>query len=635
VATLWLVPALPLAGFAVLIFFGKRLGRAAAWVAVGLMGLDAALAVFLLTRAVAGAAVPGESLMWWAAGTPVSFGLALDPLSALMIVVVTLVSLLVYLYSIGYMAGDERYGRYFAYLSLFSASMLTLLLADGFALLYAAWELVGLSSYLLIGFWFERRAAADAAKKAFVVTRVGDVGLLVGVLLLGSAAGSYRFASVFAALKAGALVPGLVTAAALLLFAGAVGKSAQFPLFTWLPDAMEGPTPVSALIHAATMVAAGVYLVARAFPLFAASPAALAVVAAVGGLTALGAAVAALAQSDLKRVLAYSTISQLGLMFLGLGAGQRDAAVFHLMNHAAFKALLFLAAGAVIHAAHEQDIRKLGGLARRMPLVATTFIIGAAALAGVPPLSGFWSKDEMLGGALASGHPVLFAVGLATSLLTAVYAFRLVFTLFLDERLGEEDAGVQVEGGPPPADLDHPAPAVMAIPLVVLAALATVLGLAGGPALGFPLERFISLGVAGGVAAAAPALDPVTALVAGAVAALGIGLAWLGWGRSRLAGDRWLARARGPYEWARSGFGVDELYKHALVAGALAVAGAVAFFDDAAIDGAVRGVAKAASGAGGLANAWQSGKVSRYFIAMLAGVVLIASVIASLAVFAR
>jgi NADH-quinone oxidoreductase subunit L len=635
---LWLVVALPLAGFVVLLFGGKRLGDLAAAIAVGIMAVDAALAVGLLLTVLRGINPPVWQVVWWNGGSPVTVGLALDHLSAVMIVMVALVSALVHIFSVGYMAGDTRYPLYFAYLQLFSASMLALVMADGLAGLYIAWELVGLSSYLLIGFWFERPAAADAAKKAFIVTRLGDVGLLIGVLVLGLGAGSFRFADVFAAVGAGRFEPWVIGAAALLLFAGAVGKSAQFPLFVWLPDAMEGPTPVSALIHAATMVAAGVYLVARTFPVFEASTPSLAVVAGIGALTALGAALVAVTQTDLKRVLAYSTISQLGLMFLGLGAGQREAAVFHLINHAGFKALLFLGAGAVIHATGEQDIRKMGGLIRRMPLTGWTFVIGAAALAGVPPLSGFWSKDELLGGALAAGHPVLFAIGLATSLLTAVYAFRLVFTVFFGEG-PERYSGAGADGWP------HEVEWSMGIPLVALSAVAVLSGFLGGPVLDFSLERLIILGPD------TAHFDPLLAGAAAAVAALGICLAWLGWGRGRLAGDRLLeggvepspgrpasAIRRGAaalYAFVASGFGVDALYDRVIVAGTLTLARRGAAVDDDVIDGAVQGVGRAAMGGGWLVSMWQSGKMSRYFVAMLAGIALIAAAVISLARFGR
>jgi NADH-quinone oxidoreductase subunit L len=624
---LWVIPALPLAGFLLLLAGGKRIGERAAAIAVGVMAVDAALALGLLLTVLRGITPPAWQIVWWNGGSAVRVGLALDPLSAVMIVMVTLVSALVQIFSIGYMGGDARYPRYFAYLQLFSASMLALVMADGLAGLYIAWELVGLCSYLLIGFWFERPAAADAAKKAFVVTRVGDVGLLIGVLILGLGAGSFRFADVFAALGAGRFEPWVIGAAALLLFAGAVGKSAQFPLFVWLPDAMEGPTPVSALIHAATMVAAGVYLVARAFPVFAASPESLKVVAGIGALTALGAALVAVTQTDLKRVLAYSTISQLGLMFLGLGAGMREAAVFHLINHAGFKALLFLGAGAVIHATGEQDIRKLGGLIRRMPLTGWTFVIGAAALAGVPPLSGFWSKDELLGGALASGHPVLFAIGIATSLLTAVYAFRLVFMVFFGPAPQRWAIAAAEDGdgdsGP------HEVGWSMGVPLVALSAAAALSGFLGGAAHDFALERLILLGPDNAH------FDLASAAAAVAAAAAGIGLAWLGWGRGRSAGDRLLERPAALYAFVGSGFGLDALYDRVVVAGTLALARGGALVDDEVIDGAVRGVGRAAMGGGRLVSMWQSGRISRYFAAMLAGIVLITAIAMTLARSAR
>jgi NADH-quinone oxidoreductase subunit L len=602
---LYLVPLLPLAGFVVLIFFGKRVGRRAGALAVGVMALDAVLCVGLLALVARGIDVTPYSFAWWPGSNPVPLGFSLDGLGAVMIVVVTIVSALVHVFSLEYMADDPRYPRYFAYLQLFTASMLVLVLADSLALLYAGWELVGLSSYLLIGFWFEKPAAADAAKKAFVVTRIGDVGLLVGVLLLGAAAGGFGIQHVLEAVEKGVLAPALLTAGALLLFAGAMGKSAQFPLHVWLPDAMEGPTPVSALIHAATMVAAGVYLVARMFPVFEASPTALVVVAAVGAITALGAALIAVTQTDIKKVLAYSTISQLGLMFVALGVGARDAALFHLMTHASFKALLFLGAGSVIHATHHQEIDELGGLAKRMPLTAWTFGFGALALAGIPPFAGFWSKDEIVAATFEGGHWILAVVVLVTSFLTAVYISRLFFSVFTgEERVHHAAEGSWANG----------------VPLVALATGAVLAGFVGSAAFQYAFQDLVA------IEAHHPVFDPVPMIIATLVGASGIAVGWLGWGRERMAGDARLEGLGAAYRLAKGKFYIDEIYEKLLIRPTVALAESGYSFDKGVIDGAVDGVGGLARWLGGLVSKAQAGRVRRYAVWGFAGVVALIAV---------
>ncbi len=479
----WLIPILPFGAFWAIVFWGRRLPGEGAYVAVGSLAVSALLSLGVLVQVLGGATA--QAALGWAVGGDRVYqvGYRVDPLTAVMLVVVTVVGLLIFIYSIGYMHGDPRYPRFFAYLSLFAAAMLTLVLADDFLLLYVGWEGVGLCSYLLIGFWFERPAAARASLKAFVTTRVGDFFMFLGILLLFWQVGSLRFDAVLEAARTGRLAGPLLTLAAVLVFGGAVGKSAQVPLHVWLPDAMEGPTPVSALIHAATMVAAGVYLVARTFPLFAASPdqAALQVVAVVGGVTALMAATIGVVQDDIKRILAYSTISQLGYMMMGLGAGGYTAGVFHLVTHAFFKALLFLAAGSVIHAMHTNDIKQMGGLARFMPVTYWTMVIGSLALAGVPPLSGFWSKDEIL---LEAAHraPVLYWLGAAGAFVTAFYVFRMLFYTFT--------GSLRAPGAHP-----HESPRVMTVPLVVLAVFAAGIGLVGAPwpGVGNLFHRFVHL----------------------------------------------------------------------------------------------------------------------------------------------
>src|SRR6266571_3154239 len=415
---LWLIPVLPLIGAALNGLFGKRLTRqAVVTVALAFSGTAFGLALFVAVRFSTLELPHVETVAQWirAGNFRADFAFYLDQLSLVMLLVVTGVGFLIHIYSVGYMWEEGGFYRFFSYLNLFMFFMLTLVLANNYLVMFIGWEGVGLASYLLIGFFFLRDSAASAGKKAFIVNRVGDFGFLLGLFLILRSFGSLNFAQVFSkvsrmpAESAGA---GLLTAIALLLMLGACGKSAQLPLYVWLPDAMEGPTPVSALIHAATMVTAGVYMVARSHVIFMNSPATMQVVAIVGCATALFAATIGLAQTDIKKVLAYSTVSQLGYMFLACGVGAFSAGVFHLMTHAFFKGLLFLAAGSVIHAlGGEQDMRRMGGLRKKVPVTFWTFVVGTLAIAGIPPLAGFFSKDAILGSALGEGHKILFAVG--------------------------------------------------------------------------------------------------------------------------------------------------------------------------------------------------------------------------------
>ncbi len=507
-----LILVLPLAAFVVQVFFGARLPRQGDWLPTGAMLVACVLSWYLFLTRVLGQHGGTEPITWsvtWlelGAGTTqpiaVDFGILFDNLTSIMLVVVTTVSFLVHLYSCGYMRDhhghpEPRYSRFFAYLALFSFSMLLLVLTDNLFMLYMSWELVGVCSYFLIGFYFQKPSAANASMKAFLTTRVGDVGFFVGIMIVLWTVGSFGYAELFASVRPDSApaiwgeagspggVPVLVTVAALFLFCGAVGKSAQFPLHVWLPDAMEGPTPVSALIHAATMVAAGVYMVARLFPFFAGPPywsgdfaasPALWVVAGVGALTAILAATIAIVQTDIKKVLAYSTISQLGYMMLGIGVGSFAAGMYHLWTHAWFKALLFLGAGSVIHAVHTNEMPEMGGLRRKLPVTFATMLVATMAIAGVPLLSGFFSKEAVLTQALAFGiyHGSIFALlpflaGIATAAITAFYMFRLIFLTFAGE----------------PRDVHrfehaHENPPVITGPLVVLALLSIV----GGGVLG-------------------------------------------------------------------------------------------------------------------------------------------------------
>ena len=556
---------------------------------------------------------------WFEAGIPggsgvdqaiqLGWGMLIDPLTIVLLGLITFVAIGVQLYSLEYMKGDPRFGWYYAWQALFIAAMLTLALADNFLLLYIAWELVGLCSYLLIGFWFEQPGPREAAKKAFVVTRIGDVGLLVGILLLWVNVGSFSMTDAFAAAQSGALSDGVITASALLLLLGAMGKSAQFPFHVWLPDAMEGPTPVSALIHAATMVIAGVYLVARAYPLFAESAAALMVVASIGLATALGAATIALVSTNLKRILAYSTISHLGLMMLSLGALGWTAAVFHLMAHGFAKALLFLGAGSVMHGvgAHgDVDIRRVGGLRRAMPLTMATFAIGALSLGGVPILSGFWSKDEILI-AVAGNLPVIFIIlTMLTVFLSALYMARAMFIVFF---------------GPPGADSGHAheSPALMTGVLAVLAVLAVGFGWIAfnwpGAFGGF--GTFVFYAHAGGFHFNYILAIPSILLAIGAFI-----LAWLVYVRRVWSPARLRRRLRPILRVVENRYYVDESYQWAIDRIVLAAGRTVAYFDRAIVnDIGVNGPADVVRQAGIALRRHITGYAYAYALALALGVI--------------
>ena len=528
-----------------------------------------------------------------------------------MLLVVTGVGFLIHVYSAGYMHGDPGYARFFTYLNLFVFSMVMLVLAGNFLVLYVFWEAVGLCSYLLIGFWYEKKSAADAGKKAFIVNRVGDLGFGLGIMLIWVTFGTLDYGAVFA--KADTTVAaGTYTAIALLLFMGACGKSAQGPLFTWLPDAMEGPTPVSALIHAATMVTAGVYMVARCHKLFEMSPIALDVVAWVGGLTAVFAATIALAQTDIKRVLAYSTISQLGYMFVGVGVGAYAAGVFHLVTHAFFKALLFLGAGSVIHGLHgEQDLRNMGGLKSKMLTTTITFLIGALGLAGVPPLAGFFSKDEILAATFFDGQRVLFLILLAGAFLTAFYTFRLVFLAFFGAPRMSQEARRHV----------HESPAVMTLPLTLLAILTVVAGIAlGAPSShGTAFERFLAP-VLPHHPADHGATGKVLLLVSIVVAVAGVVLAWLAYGRRPVRAEEIGAPQSGLHRLLLNKYYVDELYDAVFVRPSYRLyLWCARVFDLGVIDGIVNGVGSTVVGWARALRRVQTGFVMNYALGMLLG----------------
>ena len=477
---IWLIFFLPVASFAAIALWLRRAPRLAGLTTVFAIALAFALSLYTLAEVIGenGVAVGfGTHELFSAGGLIVNVGARIDGLSAVMLVVVTSVSLLVQVYSLAYMRGDRGFSRYFAYMSLFTAAMLGLILADNLIMLFAFWELVGIASYLLIGFWFHRPAAAAAAKKAFLVTRFGDLGLLAAVILIWSRAGTFDIAEinsdVVALVGLGLFGQTTLTLFALGLIAGAIGKSAQFPLHIWLPDAMEGPTPVSALIHSATMVAAGVYLLARFFPVLEASAFASDFIAWIGAVTAVGAALLAVVQTDIKRVLAYSTISQLAYLMFALGIGAYPAAVFHLMTHAFFKPLLFLGAGSVSHTTNTFDMTKMGGLRRAMPLTYITFVIGSLSLAGIIPLAGFWSKDEILIDAW-DHNKAIFIFGLIAVGLTAFYMFRVISLTFHGDYRGGEPPAPDEHGVDP--SHPHESPRNMTVPMAILALMAVIAG---------------------------------------------------------------------------------------------------------------------------------------------------------------
>ena len=488
-AHIWLIPLFPLAGAALMLFIGRRLPNAGVNViCVGSVFLAMSFAFGaiwqLISRPAEQRLVSYNLFDWVPAGAMhtnagkfmnfnVPWGVLMDPLTAVMLLVVTGVGFLIHVYSTGYMSHEGGYYRFFGYLNLFMFSMLTLVLANNLLLLFVGWEGVGLCSYLLIGFYFLRKSASDAGKKAFIVNRIGDTGFLLGLFLMLGTLGTIQFTELGPAIAAGHFTvgDGTLTAIALLLFVGATGKSAQLPLYVWLPDAMEGPTPVSALIHAATMVTAGVYMIVRTNAVFSMAPKALAVVAVVGCVTSIFAATMGLVQNDIKRVLAYSTVSQLGYMFLACGVGAFTAGVFHLMTHAFFKALLFLGSGSVIHALScEQDMRKMGGLWGKIPTTAKTFFVGSVAIAGIPPLAGFFSKDAILGHAFEYS-PILWLVGFITAGMTAFYMFRLVNMTFFGQSRVDHDVEHHI----------HESPSAMTVPLMILAGLSIVGGWVGWP----------------------------------------------------------------------------------------------------------------------------------------------------------
>jgi len=632
----WLMLAFPALGTLIIALFGTRLGkRVVGWLAPAMVALSFGVAVWMFVTLLG---LPAEErshqVMLWSWMTAgkfhVDLALLIDPLSITMALVVTGVGFLIHVYSIGYMHDDPRVPRFFAYMNFFILMMLTLVLANNYLQMYVGWEGVGLASYLLIGFWFEKPSAADAGIKAFLVNRIGDFGMALALMFIWTSVGTLQFSEVFARVQT-QWAPGstIAVTVTMLLLLAATGKSAQLPLYVWLPDAMEGPTPVSALIHAATMVTAGVYMIARSHVLFGLAPTSAAWVAGIGAATALFAATIALTHTDLKRILAYSTISQLGYMFMAVGVGAYASGIFHLATHAFFKALLFLAAGSVMHAlAGELDIRKMGNLRARLPITYWTFAIGAAALAGIPLFSGFFSKDEILWYAWQKS-PVLWLVGLVTAVLTAIYAFRAVFVPFWGQ---ERDRKLFSHA--------HESPRVMTAPLVILAIGAALAGYIGLPRLSLIegwLEPVFATPGAEGVAAEATAT--AAAAEAGAVAGHG-SIEWVLLALSALValGGLYLAyrafvvdtdipkRVRASLGWfarlVENKYYVDEAYNLIFVQSTRDLAGWLAdVFDQRGIDGAVNGIAGITGWVGAQARRLQTGLVGLYALSILFGAV--------------
>ncbi|RMH08079.1 MAG: NADH-quinone oxidoreductase subunit L [Nitrospirae bacterium] len=593
-----LIPGFPLVAVVINGLLGHRYSRElAGWLACGAVGLSflCALAVF---GDILGSKIAREVVAYtWIVGgaLTVNLGFLIDSLTGVMLLVVTGVGLLIHVYSLGYMHGEEGFTRFFVYMNLFMVSMLLLVMGNNYLVLFIGWEGVGLCSYLLIGYYFDRISAAKAATKAFVVNRIGDAGFLLAIFLIFANFQSLDYTQVLPQVHR--LSTEMATAIALCLFIGAVGKSAQIPLYTWLPDAMEGPTPVSALIHAATMVTAGVYMVVRNHALYDMAPAAMTLVGVIGGVTALFAATIGLVQYDIKRVLAYSTVSQLGYMFLACGVGAYIAAIFHLVTHAFFKALLFLSAGSVIHAlGGEQDIRKMGGLASKIPLTHKTFLVGTLAIAGIPPLAGFWSKDEIMAHAFVHGHYGLYALAAIGALLTAFYMFRLTYLTFYGTSRIDPHVAHHV----------HESPPVMTRPLVALAALSIV-----GGFLGVPPEHGWMHGFLGSVVTPAETSShTVSAGVMVGLMAFAVIVALSGWGIAHYlyavkpqAADDWAARAPRVYTTLLNKYYVDELYDAIVVEPCKRLGRSWDWFDFHVIDRVVRGVGRFAD-VGSATSTW-------------------------------
>ena len=615
----WLIPSLPAIAFALMVTLGKRLPNWSAIAATGSMAVSFVLFFFVFADWFGAKSFPDPdnytfiySIDWLRAGDAVlTWGMWIDPITLTMLGLVTAAALGIQVYSWGYMAHEPRFTWFFAVHSLFAASMLALVMADNLLLLYIAWELVGICSYLLIGFFYERRSAAEAAKKAFITTRVGDVGLLIGILLLFKQTGTFELSAIFAALEQGALSDGVVTGAAVLMLLGAIGKSAQFPFHVWLPDAMEGPTPVSALVHSATMVVAGVYLVARVFPFFEASDTASLVVLSLGAVTALGAAAMALVMTDIKRVLAYSTLTDLAFMMLALGAGSLTAGMFHLLVHGFSKAVLFLGAGSISHGSEQTDIRNMGGLRRVMPWTALTFGIGALSLGGIPPFGGFFSKDEVTLAVFHGPYWWIFGiVALAVGFMKALYMGRVFFSAFLGNLKPENEHS-------------HESGLSMLLPMAAFAAFALVGGLL---ALGWT-DGYKGFGyfVFPGDHQEAFHLNWWIAGASTLLAVAGFGIAWSAYVTRKLDTERVIARVRPVHTLVANKFYVDEVYQWSIDRVVLTLGNVIAWIDRRIVnDVGVNGPGIVTELSGKVMRNVQTGKLYSYALGMVLGFLAVA-----------
>ncbi|MBI4721654.1 MAG: NADH-quinone oxidoreductase subunit L [Candidatus Stahlbacteria bacterium] len=605
------IPFLPFCAFAITGLFTGKHRRVSQNISIFAIFFSLCLSVLILMEMLV---VPGNyefQLPWLKIlpSLPIEIGMLINPLSSVMLVVVCTVSFFVQVYSAGYMHGDSGYCRYYTFLSLFSFSMLGLVVSNNLLQMYIFWELVGICSYLLIGHWYFKPEAANASKKAFIVTRFGDFGFLIAILIISYKVQTFNFLELQHILETGAIPHSMITVIAILLFCGAMGKSAQFPLHIWLPDAMEGPTPVSALIHAATMVAAGVYLVARTYFIFSISGTALTLVAIIGCFTAFFAGSIALVQDDIKRVLAYSTVSQLGYMMLGLGVGAYTAGFFHLTTHASFKALLFLCAGSIIHSVKTNNIWEMGGLYKNMKITAITFLIGGLALAGIFPFSGFWSKDEIILGAYNSGHYILFGIALLTAAFTAFYMARVFFVVFFGKK-----KSVHTQRGIKAPSTYHESPSVMTIPLIILAFLAAILGI-----FTHKFGQFIHYGphlIEGEHNEFIPVISNIVAIVS-------IFFAWVIYQKEAISSAGMARQFSIPYKILKNKYYVDEFYSFCVRNILFVISGAAGWFDRNVVDGAVNVVGSGIKAFGSLLRKTQTGLVQNYAIGLFGGIVLI------------
>ena len=612
----WLIPLLPLLAFVIISFLTSKAKTLSALVALASVGTSFIISVIILWQTILEPKTTELALDWlnlsWMGpikGLNVQMGLLIDPLGAMMLFVVTLVATLVTLYSMGYMHGDEGYSRYFSYIALFTFSMLGLVISNNYFQMFVFWELVGLCSYLLIGFWFHLPSAADASKKAFITNRWADFGFMTGVILLFAHFGTFNFGKLANLIGgAGPSEAAFLTMAGLLVFMGPLGKSAQFPLHVWLPDAMEGPTPVSALIHAATMVAAGVFLLARGFILFEHSEIVMEVIAYVGGFTALFAASIALVQKDIKRILAFSTLSQLGYMVMVMGLGSLTAGMFHLTTHAFFKALLFLGAGSVIHAVHDQDIFNMGGLSKKMPITTWTFIIGSLALAGIFPLAGFWSKDEIL---LVASHTNtgLYILASVVAFMTAFYMFRLIFVAFFGEKRSDHHA--------------HESSWVMTLPLVILAVFAVFAGLTNSPWFYETFGKSFGTFIFFGDEAEAPQINMMVAGASTILALSGIFVAWLVYFKKLVNTEKLAVKYSGVYNLLYNKYYIDNVYDWFFDNVMLLIGRIFDWIDHYIVDGIFDGFAGLMRALGNRLRFTQTGSLQNYALVMFAAVVII------------